>query len=132
MKISKKEDFGLIFMTILARNYTHKYISLSFAAKQSHLSPLFLKQIASRLKNKGLIESKEGIYGGYRLARPPHKIVIAEIIGAISNRIVIPSCIQGVCRLRKNICSCFSFWGEVNKYIFLHLKKIHLKQFAKL
>lgn len=132
MRITRREDFGLIFMSILARNYPTKYIPLSSVAKEAHLSPLFLKHIATRLKGKGLIESKEGIDGGYRLTRPPQKIAIAEIIGAISTRVVAPSCMQGVCRLRKNICSCFSFWGEVNKYIFSHLQKIHLKEFANL
>ena len=45
MKISKKEDFGLIFMSILAKDYSRKYIPLSFAARKSGLSLLFLKHI---------------------------------------------------------------------------------------
>jgi len=129
MKISKKEDFGLIFMSILAKNYSDRFIPLSLVAKQSCLSLLFLKHIANNLKDKGLIESKEGIAGGYHLSRKPQDIAIADILGSISKGVVTPGCQSGVCRIKKENCSCFSFWGKVNKKLFSYLSSISLWEY---
>lgn len=132
MKIAKKEDFGLILMKFLVKNYSENYIPLSFVAKKTHLSPFFLKHIALSLKEKKLIESKEGVKGGYRLAKDPREISVAQVIRAISTDIVKPSCIKGKCRVKKEACSFLSFWDKVNKQLFLYLQKVSLWEFASL
>lgn len=133
MKIAKREDFALIFMSELSKYYPQKYISLSQVAKQAYLSPLFLKHIASELLKKGLIESREGISGGYRLKKDPKEISISEIVGAISEGVVAPSCAHGgSCRIKKSSCSCLSLWDRVNKNLFAYLKNISLADFNKL
>lgn len=132
MKIAQREDFALIFMAYLAKNYTDSYISISKIAKEIDLSPLFLKHIANSLKVKKLIKSKEGVDGGYRLAKKPQETKISEIIAAISKAVVTPACVQGVCRLKNKKCTCFSFWDKVNGKLFSYLQKVSLAEFAKL
>lgn len=133
MKIAKREDFALIFMSELSKYYPQKYISLSQVAKQARLSPLFLKHIASELLEKGLIESREGISGGYRLKKDPKDIPVSEIVSAISEGVVAPSCAHGgVCRIKKSSCSCINLWDKVNKNLFAYLKNISLADFNKL
>jgi len=130
MKISKKEDFSLILMSILAKNYPGKYISLSLVARKAGLSPLFLKHIASRLKNSGLIESKEGVDGGYRLAKDPKDIPIADILQAVSEGLIVPSCIEGSCRVKRGECLCPSFWEKVNERLYSYLKDVSLWEYC--
>lgn len=133
MKIAKREDFALIFMKTLIDFYPHKYVSLTTVAKKVNLSPLFLKHIASSLLEKDLIESREGIRGGYRLKRNPKDIKVSEIIEAISKGLITPSCVHGgTCRVKKASCSCISLWYNVNKGVFQYLRKISLSDFAKL
>lgn len=134
MKILKKEDFSLIFMGVLAKNYSEKYIPISFIAKDTNLSPLFLKQIAMALKDKNLLESKEGITGGYRLSQPPERIFVADILGAISDGIgiITPHCFKGKCSIYKESCNCVPLWGMVNKQLYTMLKKISLFEFSNL
>lgn len=121
-----------MFMAYLAKNYPASYVSLAQAAKEMNLSPLFLKHIANSLKIKKLIESKEGIDGGYKLSKNPQKIKVAEIIAAISKAVVTPACLAGVCRLKNKKCNCFSFWDKVNNKLFSYLQKVSLTEFAKL
>ena len=133
MKIAKKEDFALIFMGALSKYYPGKYVSLAKAAKECNLSPLFLKHIASALLQKGLLESKEGIGGGYKLSRDPGKIAISEIIGAISKGIISPICEKsGECRVKvkKRVCSCRNLWNKVNEKLFSYLENITLEEFT--
>ncbi len=133
MKIAKREDFALIFMSELSKHYPKEYVSLGLIAQKTNLSPLFLKHIASILLEKNLIESKEGINGGYRLNKPPQKIAVSEIIKAISNGIVAPSCVHGgVCRLKRASCSCLLLWDKVNKQLYAYLDNISLADFGKL
>lgn len=132
MKISRRDDFALIFMKVLSREYSDKFVPVSFIAKETRLSPLFLKHIATSLRDHGLVESKEGIAGGYRLAQKPSMISVAKVLEAISGKIVSPSCVHGTCRLKNTDCTCFSFWGKVNNEILQYLGGISLAQFSRL
>ncbi len=132
MKISKREDFGLILMNVLAKKYSKEYIPLSEVATATELSQLFLKHIANRLKAKGLIESKEGMSGGYRLSREPEKITMADILQSVGSGFIMPSCYGGDCRLKKDKCRVFAFWAVVNKKLFSFLKNITLADYSRI
>ncbi len=126
MKVSKMEDLAIILMGALADNTKDKYISLSKIAKKYKLSPLFLKHIALKLKNHGLIDSREGIHGGYRLVKSPESINMAEILEAISEGIVTPKCVQGECKIDKKTCLCVPFWSKFNRKMYAELSQIKL------
>ncbi len=133
MKIGKREDFALILMSELAKYYPKGYISLTKIAKDEKLSVLFLKHIASEMLKRGLIKSKEGISGGYKLNRNPKDIAVSEIVGAISDGVVTPACMHGSkCRVKKSSCSCKVLWDKVNKHLLAYLSKISLAEFAKI
>jgi len=132
MRISKREDFSLILMNVLAKKYSKDYIPLSEVATSTKLSPLFLKHIANRLKIKGLIESKEGMSGGYRLSREPEKITVTDILQSVGSELILPSCYSGDCRLKKDKCQVFAFWSMVNKKLFSFLKNITLADYSRI
>lgn len=132
MKISKKEDYGLIFMSVLAKKYSKEFISLAAVSIETGLSSLFLKHLASVLLKDKLIESKEGIGGGYRLTRNPKNISMGEIMKAISVGMVIPSCKRHACRLKKAKCACFSLWNKINDKVFKYLDNMTLSDFSSL
>ena len=54
----------------------------------------FLEQILNDLKSAGLLESKRGIAGGYRLKLPPEKITLAEVIRYIEGPLAPVSCVS--------------------------------------
>ncbi|OGG32161.1 hypothetical protein A3I80_04610 [Candidatus Gottesmanbacteria bacterium RIFCSPLOWO2_02_FULL_40_10] len=133
MKVSKKEDFAILLMTVLAENYSIKYIPLSFVSRKTGLSPLFLKHIALELKNKGLIESREGTLGGYRLNQTPDSISAAQIINAVSEGSIVKiSCTKKTCVVGRDNCICFVFWGNFNRKMYSYLENVKLSEIAGL
>lgn len=98
-QISRQEDYGIFLMDKLAKNYGHGPVSLTTIADESNISVFFLKQLASKLRKAGLITSKEGIGGGYKLVRSPKKITVGEIISAFSGPLELVEC----CDLSKRI-----------------------------
>jgi len=53
---------------------------VSFIARQQDLSVAYLEQLLHRLKKHGLVLSARGPKGGYRLAKEPELITLAEVV----------------------------------------------------
>lgn len=76
--LSRKSDYGLLLLSLLTRK-NRDFISISSLSKENQLPYAFLSRIASELTQAGLLKSKEGISGGYRLAKDVGEITIAQV-----------------------------------------------------
>src|SRR5699024_712641 len=76
-------------MIELARNYGAGPLSLKSIAEQKNLSNHYLEQLATPLRNAGLIRSVRGPYGGYRLASEPKEITTGDIIRVLEGPITL-------------------------------------------
>lgn len=92
MKISKKEDYGVILISELGKNYGKGFLSLSEIGKMHNIPILFLRNIASDLRKSGLITATEGKSGGYKLTKSPDKIQIGEVIRVLSKKPIFSCC----------------------------------------
>ena len=81
MHIPAKVDYGLRALLSLAAAGAPSTAD-SLAADQG-LPPRFLGAILADLRRAGLVASQRGAEGGYRLARPPAEIYLAEVIRAL-------------------------------------------------
>jgi len=82
-KLSKRSDYGLVFLFHLALKRKQSPIALSEISKEKKLPLNFLAQIALALKNVGIVRSKEGLGGGYFLDKDPSDITLFEILEAL-------------------------------------------------
>lgn len=89
MKISTKGRYGLTIMIELAKSRGQGPISLKTIAKNNDLSEHYLEQLASPLRNAGLIKSIRGAYGGYILAKEPESITAGDIIRVLEGPIML-------------------------------------------
>lgn len=89
VKISTKGRYGLTLMIELARNYGSGPISLKSIAEQKDLSNHYLEQLATPLRNAGLIRSVRGPYGGYTLAKEPKDITTGDVIRVLEGPITL-------------------------------------------
>lgn len=89
LKISTKGRYGLTLMIELARNYGAGPLSLKSIAEQKDLSNHYLEQLATPLRNAGLIRSVRGPYGGYTLAADPASITTGDVIRVLEGPIVL-------------------------------------------
>ncbi len=64
-------------------------ISLKSIAEQKELSNHYLEQLATPLRNAGLIRSVRGPYGGYTLAKEPKEITAGDVIRVLEGPITL-------------------------------------------
>jgi len=128
-QISRQEDYGIFLMDKLAKNFGCGSVSLATIADESKISVFFLKQLARKLRKAGLIKSKEGIGGGYKLTRSPKKITVGEIISAFSGPLELVEC----CDLSKKInckladlCHSKSALRKINQELVARLNSLTL------
>lgn len=89
MKVTTKGRYGLTIMIELAKHYGEGPKSLKSIAKENDLSDHYLEQLASPLRNAGLIKSVRGAYGGYKLAKEPNKIKAGDVIRVLEGPITL-------------------------------------------
>lgn len=94
MKISKKGEYALRAMINLSRKNKEGYIKINTIAEEENIPRKFLEQILLQLKNSGLIHSKRGSSGGYKLIRNPEDISLANIIRIIDGPLAPVRCVS--------------------------------------
>lgn len=87
MRLSKRTEYGLRAIVALARLSPRQYVQSRDLAKLEKLPNKFLESILLALRRAGLLESKVGSGGGYRLSRPPQQIIVGELIRRLEGRL---------------------------------------------
>lgn len=83
MKISVKVDYACRVMAELARlDGSGTLAQIEQLARTEAVPASFLAQILGKLRTHGLISSRRGNLGGYKLSRPPEEISLYDIMMA--------------------------------------------------
>src|SRR5439155_24249901 len=69
-------------------------VRIQSISDQQNIPKRFLEQILNDLKSAGVVESKRGAAGGYRLARRPQEISLASIVRHIEGALAPVSCVS--------------------------------------
>ena len=81
MKISAKTEYACLALLQLAVEYESDLpVPIRTIAESNTIPTQFLVQILLQLKGAGYVTSTRGPSGGYRLAKPPNKISVSEIL----------------------------------------------------
>jgi len=123
MKLPRSEDTAILLCCVLANTAGRKPVSLSSVARRHGLSVLFLKKLARLLKEKGYIKSKEGIGGGYTLAKSSSKISVWNVISAIHPEKQKTNPMQIHCPLNKQ-CLPQTIKQTIDRALEKHLSQI--------
>lgn len=94
MKLSVHGEYALRALLVLGIHYGESVVSIQTISKEQNIPKKFLEQILHDLKATGAVESKRGVSGGYRLARPPEEIYLATIIRHIEGALAPISCVS--------------------------------------
>ena len=88
MKLSTKGRYAVVALIDLARAPGDDgQSSLAEIARRQDISLSYLEQLFVRLRRAGLVSSVRGPGGGYRLARPPAGISVADVLGAVDETV---------------------------------------------
>lgn len=80
--LSMKAKYAIRALIVLAKN-DKKMLQIKTIAASADVPQKFLETILLDMKNKGLVASKRGIFGGYFLAKAPDDISVGNIIRVI-------------------------------------------------
>jgi len=90
-------------LVVLGLNYGEGVLRIQTISQQQNIPKRFLEQILNDLKSAGIVESRRGVAGGYRLSKPPEKISLALVIRHIEGPLAPVSCVSEKFYSR---CSC--------------------------
>ncbi|MFK7875588.1 MAG: Rrf2 family transcriptional regulator [Paracoccaceae bacterium] len=57
-------------------------------AAHAGTNPVVVRRVLGKLRQAGLLQSEKGHAGGWRLARPPHQITLADVYLALDESLV--------------------------------------------
>ena len=87
MKLSTKGRYAMVALVDLAMAPEERLQSLADISKRQDISLPYLEQLFVKLRRAGLVESVRGPGGGYRLAKAPSDIRVADILGAVDETV---------------------------------------------
>jgi Rrf2 family cysteine metabolism transcriptional repressor len=133
MPISAKTEYAARAMIHLAINHRKDFFvktdSISF---EQHIPKKYLEQILLQLKSKGLVQSKSGLNGGYKLSKQPSRITIADIIRAVEGPLAPVQCVSKSFYIPCSVadesrCALRTVWQEARDKFVAVLEKITLE-----
>jgi Rrf2 family protein len=94
MKLSVRGEYALRALLVLGLNHDQEVVRIQTISQQQNIPKRFLEQILNDLKSAGVVQSRRGVAGGYRLARRPEEISLAVVIRHIEGALAPVSCVS--------------------------------------
>ena len=125
--LSKLADYGVIVATHLAA-HPERQANAAAVAAATRLPQATVSKLLKSLAHAGLVTATRGAAGGYRLARLPSAISVAEVVAAIDGDIGITECLvhEAGCE-RTTYCPTRPHWSAINRAVGAALSAISLQ-----
>ena len=96
MKLSVRGEYALRALIVLGLDYIEdgSVLRIQEISERQNIPKRFLEQILNDLKSAGIVESKRGVAGGYRLRMPPDRVTLAQVIRYIEGPLAPVSCVS--------------------------------------
>lgn len=111
---SKKCEYALQAILLMAASEDDCICPAEEISKKLKIPKEFISKILQSMTASGLIESKKGKAGGFKLAKHPSKIKLIDIVEAIDGLESFNSCVLGFPKCSdKNPCPVHGDWREL-------------------
>ena len=87
MKLSTKGRYAMVALADIALQDAARLVTLSVISERQDSSLPYLEQLFVKLRRAGLVESVRGPGGGYKLARVPSDIRVADVLAAVDETV---------------------------------------------
>src|SRR3954463_2384508 len=88
MRVSAKSDYALRALIELAGRKDGGPVSAEELGRAQEIPHGFLQAILADLRRAGVVMSQRGQSGGWRMARPPESVSVADVIRAVDGPLV--------------------------------------------
>lgn len=121
MRISAKGEYAAKAVLYLSLKYP-KVVTIHEVARQHSIPLKYLEHILLALKKAGLLESRRGVRGGYKLSRPPEKISVGEVLRVVDGKFSQSSCLEVDLRSHyscpeSDSCGLKQVWQDVQQAV---------------
>jgi Rrf2 family transcriptional regulator, iron-sulfur cluster assembly transcription factor len=118
MQLTRGVEYGIEGILYLARRGGNEAAFVREISRATAIPETFLAKIFQRLANKGLVRSRRGFRGGFRLARPARRINLREIVEALEGPLEFHRCLDHLrARGRSGRCHVRRIFGEVQRQV---------------
>ncbi|HRQ66098.1 MAG TPA: SUF system Fe-S cluster assembly regulator [Xanthomonadaceae bacterium] len=128
LRVSKLTDYATVVMTCLGSR-PEEVLSAADVAEQVRLELPTVSKLLKQLAGAGLLDSFRGARGGYRLARPPEAISVAEIVEAMEGPIAMTECgvHSGLCD-HEGHCNVRGNWQLISRAVETALRGVSVAE----
>jgi Rrf2 family protein len=88
--IRRETDYALRALARLAGQERH--LPVSALAQQEDVPEKFLRKIMQRLHRAQIVESRQGPFGGYRMAVPAERLSALDVVNAVQGPVIVNEC----------------------------------------
>jgi len=132
MLYSKPCEYAIRAMTYLAGPGGSAPARGEEIARAEHLPAPILGKVLQELVRKGLLESRRGPGGGFRLARRPELITLRDVVAAIDGLDHFVECAVGLERCSEDTpCPVHHVWKGLRAQFMEHLEAVTLAEMAQ-
>jgi Rrf2 family protein len=129
MLLTKRNEYALQAMILLARKKEGELMPASALALALKTTPAFMSKIAQQLSGAGLVRSRKGKNGGLFLGRPAQKILVKQIFAAVDGMLSVSACLnEGRCK--HHVCPLYPVLSQVQKNLDKKLNSAKLATFV--
>jgi Rrf2 family protein len=93
LRLSRKAEYGIIALKHILQKRAGQTCSAREIAEQYKIPVELMAKVLQKLAKDGLLQSAQGVHGGYVLAMPPSHISVADVVESIDGPIGIVECV---------------------------------------
>ena len=129
VRLSKLTDYAIVLLSSFCREGE----PVRAARDLAHTTRLPLPTVSKILKSlsrAGFVESLRGAHGGYRLARRPDQITVAEVISTMEGGVALTDCATAKPCEFETACPMKNHWRRINDVVKRALEHLTLQDMA--
>ena len=120
--VSRTEEYALRAAVCLAKRYGDGSVRARDMASATGIPANYLSKILHQLGKSGVVVSERGRAGGFRLARPPHTVVLASVVAPFEPQVQRARCLLGLPQCSdSNPCGAHERWKAIKEATLLFL-----------
>ena len=120
LRIKKMTDYAVLILSNLAMH--DDFLTAKEISSATHISLPTVKKLLKKLNRKGLVNSRQGVLGGYSLHADAKTISIALLLNALEGNLSITQCASesDKCSV-EDFCHIGNAWQLINQRVFASL-----------
>lgn len=133
MKFTQETDYAFRVVHTFAELGPESYLTALEMSEKGSIPYRFLLRVLSKLKKAGIVASRQGVDGGYRLGRAPENISLRDVVIAVEGDVRINRCLKDMslcnannapeCRVHQTLAAIQErFLNDLDKYTFNNLE----------